>query len=64
MADYRNRTDEILFIDARNEGHLINRRTKELSAEDIQKIAGTYHEWRKPKGKYEDIKGFCNSADY
>jgi type I restriction enzyme M protein len=46
---YRNRTDEILFIDARNEGHLINRRTKELSAEDIQKIAGTYHSWRAAK---------------
>jgi len=59
---YRNRTDEILFIDARNEGHLINRRTRELSHEDIQKIASTYHEWRKEKGKYEDIKGFCNSA--
>ena len=59
---YRNRTDEILFIDARNEGHLINRRTKELSADDIQKIAETYHEWRKPNSKYEDIKGFCNSA--
>ncbi len=59
---YRNRTDEILFIDARNEGHLINRRTKELSAEDIHKIASTYHEWRKEKGTYEDIKGFCNSA--
>ncbi len=65
---YRNRTNEILFIDARNEGHLINRRTKELSEEDIQKIAGTYHEWRAStssatrKGKYEDVKGFCNSA--
>ena len=59
---YRNRTDEILFIDARNEGHLINRRTKELSAEDIEWIASTYHEWRKVKGKYEDVKGFCNSA--
>ena len=59
---YRNRTDEILFIDARNEGHLINRRTRELSHEDVQKIASTYHEWRKESGKYEDIKGFCNSA--
>ena len=59
---YRTRTDEILFIDARNEGHLINRRTKELAAEDIQKITNTYHEWRSLKGKYEDIKGFCNSA--
>lgn len=59
---YRNRTDEILFIDARNMGHLINRRTRELSHEDIQKIANTYHEWRKVGGKYEDIKGFCKSA--
>lgn len=58
----------ILFIDARNMGHLINRRTKELSADDIKKIAETYHEWRTSTGsatakrKYEDIKGFCNSA--
>jgi len=59
---YRNRTDEILFIDARNEGVLINRRTKELREEDIQKIAQTYHEWRKVKGNYEDVKGFCNST--
>jgi len=59
---FRNRKDEILFIDARNMGHLINRRTRELSEEDIQKIAGTYHNWRNPNGNYEDIKGFCNSA--
>jgi type I restriction enzyme M protein len=59
---YRNRTDEILFIDARNMGHLINRRTLEFSKEDIEKIAKTYHNWRNPDGKYEDIKGFCNSA--
>ncbi|EMY71514.1 type I restriction-modification system subunit M [Leptospira vanthielii] len=59
---YRNRMNEILFIDARNEGVLINRRTKELRPEDIQKIAGTYHEWKKLKTKYEDIKGFCNVA--
>jgi len=59
---YRNRTNEILFIDARNEGVLINRRTKELRAEDIQKIAQTYREWRKGNGNYQDVKGFCNSA--
>ncbi|MBU1086898.1 MAG: type I restriction-modification system subunit M [Candidatus Omnitrophica bacterium] len=59
---YRNRTDEILFIDARNMGHLINRRTKEFSPDDIQHIAQTYHNWRKLKGKYEDVKGFCNST--
>jgi type I restriction enzyme M protein len=60
---YRNRTDEILFIDARNEGYLINRRTRALATEDIQEIADTYHNWRNPDGKYEDIKGFCNSAN-
>jgi len=59
---YRNRTDEILFVDARNMGHLINRRTRVFSEEDIKKIADTYHNWRNPDGEYEDIKGFCKSA--
>jgi len=61
-GNFRDRHDEILFIDARNMGHLINRRTRELSADDIQTIAGTYHNWRNPDGDYEDIKGFCNAA--
>lgn len=59
---FRNRTDEILFIDARNMGHLINRRTREFSENDIQEIAETYHNWRNPDGEYEDVKGFCHSA--
>ncbi len=41
------RENEILFIDARNLGHLINRRTLELSEDDIQLIAHTYHLWKK-----------------
>ncbi len=56
------RKDEILFIDARNLGHLINRRTKQLSSEDIQQIAKTYHAWRTGKKGYEDVKGFCCSV--
>jgi len=59
---FRRRVDEILFIDARNMGHLLNRRTREFSDEDILKIAQTYHNWRNPNGNYEDVKGFCNSA--
>ena len=59
---FRNRAEEILFIDARNLGHLINRRTKEFSAEDIAAITGTYHNWRNVDGLYEDVKGFCNAA--
>ena len=59
---YRNRSGEILFIDARNLGHLINRRTRELSAEDIQLISDTYHNWRNHDGVYEDVAGFCASV--
>ena len=56
------RKGEILFIDARNMGHLINRRTRVFSKEDIKLIADTYHNWRNPDGDYEDVKGFCNAA--
>jgi len=64
---FRDRSNEILFIDARNLGHLINRRTKELSQEDIDKITSTYHKWRNVRTLsgaevYEDIPGFCASA--
>lgn len=59
---FRDRKEEILFIDARNLGHLINRRTREFSHRDIQQITETYHNWRNKNGKYEDIVGFCASA--
>ena len=56
------RKGEILFIDARNLGHLINRRTRELSVGDIQKVADVYHAWRTGEGDYADEKGFCASV--
>ena len=59
---FRDRSKEILFIDARNLGHLINRRTRELSNEDILQIANTYHNWRNKNSTYEDIAGFCMAA--
>jgi len=43
---HRNRSNEILFIDARKLGGMINRRNKEFTDEDIALIAGTYHSWR------------------
>jgi type I restriction enzyme M protein len=61
----RNRTKragEILFIDARNKGHLINRRTRELSDDDIREIAHTYHHWRDESVDYQDVAGFCASV--
>ncbi|MFA3362421.1 type I restriction-modification system subunit M [Acinetobacter baumannii] len=61
-TQYKDRSNEILFIDARNLGHLINRRTKVLSDEDIKLITDTYHNWRNKDGKYEDVAGFCASV--
>lgn len=61
-TQYKDRSNEILFIDARNLGHLINRRTKVLSDEDIKLITDTYHNWRNQEGEYEDVAGFCASV--
>lgn len=58
---FRNRKNEILFIDARNLGHLINRRTRELTQEDIDLISDTYHNWRNLNAEYQDIPGFCKA---
>jgi type I restriction enzyme M protein len=61
----RNRKGEILFIDARQMGHMIDRKVKELSNEELAKIAGTYHAWRGEPGEseYKDIAGFCTSSN-
>lgn len=56
------RRDEILFIDARHHGHLINRRTLEFSDGDITEIAETYRKWQRGNDEFEDVKGFCKSA--
>ncbi|TCW40968.1 type I restriction enzyme M protein [Laceyella sacchari] len=62
--NHRNRKGEILFIDARKLGYMVDRVRRELSDEDIQKIARTFHAWRgqEEAGEYEDVKGFCKSA--
>ncbi len=57
----RDRRGEILFIDSRKLGHMVDRTRRELSNEDIAKIADTYHAWREGNG-YEDVPGFCKSA--
>lgn len=60
---FRKRENEILFIDARNMGFLVNRKNRELSEDkDIPLIAGTYHNWRNPNGDYIDVPGFCKVA--
>jgi len=58
----RQRKGEVLFIDARNQGHLINRRTLEFTDEDIAKVSETYHHWLNSRDAYEDVAGFCKSV--
>ncbi len=59
---HRERQGEVLFIDARKLGKMINRRLRELADDDIQKIAGVYHAWRNHDGGYEDVLGFVKAA--
>ena len=61
---FRDRRGEVLFIDARKMGRMVDRTHRELTIDDIERIARTYHAWRgeKDAGEYEDIPGFCKSA--
>ena len=59
--ELRDRRGEVLFIDARKLGAMVDRTRKEFSDGDIAKIAGAYHAWREGKG-YEDVPGFCKAA--
>jgi type I restriction enzyme M protein len=69
---FRDRRGEVLFIDARKLGRMVDRTHRELTDEDIQKIAGIYHLWRGEKDvppeavdgltAYADIPGFCKAA--
>jgi len=61
---FRKRRGETLFIDARALGTLTDRVHRELTEEDIAKIADAYHTWRGDNGagKYVDVPGFCKAA--
>jgi type I restriction enzyme M protein len=62
---FRDRRGETLFIDARKMGTLVDRTHRELTDEEIRRIAETYHSWRGDEdcaGTYEDVPGFCKSA--
>jgi type I restriction enzyme M protein len=67
---HRDRKGEVLFIDARKMGYMVDRTRRDFSPEDIKKITKTYHSWRtKPDeleqrglDAYEDVAGFCKSA--
>jgi type I restriction enzyme M protein len=65
-SKFRDRRGEVLFIDARKLGAMADRRHRELSPEDIKKIADVYHVWRGElvdgqKMVYADVAGFCKA---
>ena len=67
---HRDRRGELLFIDARKLGHMVDRTRREFSDADIARIAGIYHGWRNTPetnaaaglAPYADESGFCRSA--
>lgn len=61
---FRDRRGEVLFIDTRKLGRMADRTHRELTDEDVARIATAYHAWRgeKTAGEYKDEPGFCKSA--
>ena len=64
VARGRQRQGEILFMDARGLGRMVDRTHRELTAEDIARLAGTYRAWRQGKEEkgYVGEPGFCRSV--
>lgn len=59
----KKRNGEVLFIDASELGVMIDRKNRIFEKKDVKQVADTYHNWLKGNDEYEDIKGFCKSAE-
>lgn len=60
--DRGNRSGKVLFIDGRNLGKMITRRNRELTTEDISRVASAYHNFKTANTDYADVAGFCKVA--
>ncbi|CAM2896442.1 restriction endonuclease subunit M [Mycobacterium intermedium] len=60
--DKGHRGGQVLFIDARSFGYLVDRAERALTDEEIGRIGNTYHAWRTKHSEYQDIPGFCKST--
>lgn len=56
------RTDKVLFIDAREKGYMRDRVLRDFKPEEIQEVADTLTHWQQGSEEYEDIPGYCKSA--
>ncbi len=56
----KKQTGKTLFIDARNLGHMVDRKHCDFSEEDIVRLADTFTAFQ--NGTLEDVKGFCAVA--
>lgn len=61
LNNAKTRPGEVLFIDARQKGHMKDRVLRDFSADDIKDISGTYHRWQR-REDYQDEPGYCRSA--
>lgn len=60
----KKRNGQVLFIDASELGMMIDRKNRIFEDKDVKQVADTYRNWLKGNNEYEDIKGFCKSADF
>mgnify|MGYP003664848365 FL=1 len=61
--NYRNRRDEILFMDLRQIGIPFEKKYIQFSHEQIDRITLTYHNWQQKSKGYEDVPEYCYSAN-
>ena len=61
ISKNKSQKGKTLFVDARKMGHMVDRKHRDFTDEDIQKLADTFTQFQ--NGTLEEVKGFCAIAD-